>query len=398
MEELAQRLGKQKNWRAIKALTTVSNNLVDRPLDERVRTLRVANDAVQRNLLAFSEAREFLSLLGFVEVGDYLSIVGLASEARAAQAALEVAARKITPQKPDSAAVSSRSTTATPTKRGYNDAEVVVVQHHDEKAKVGDSFLGMPPLGLQRLAHSTITWQDLPSRQPGRRQLEGKAAPLGQTVLLYGPRGCGKGRVAHAAAKAWGLRILTVYGAEVVTPFAKGCQAQVRSFIRHSKEVQPCVLLLREMDPVLAEVLAEVSLAQLKRVVVMAISASGVASPREPSSCGPASRLSRTRAHLPGGRGGARDSPRGSVLEAFDLLVCIDESSSTRSACESTNGKRGGTTALPLREGASPQSPAVGTGGAPPPGEGQRKHGGYRPRAGRLAGLPLPSVSPHPNG
>ena len=49
-----------------------------------------------------------------------------------------------------------------------------------------------------------------------RALLQGLARPpLGEGILLYGPRGSGKALVANAAAEGWGLPVFTIWGSEV---------------------------------------------------------------------------------------------------------------------------------------------------------------------------------------
>jgi len=67
-------------------------------------------------------------------------------------------------------------------------------------------------------------------------------------VLLYGPPGCGKTHLAHALARATGLRIITVKGPELLDKFIGASEAAVRRVFDTAAAAAPSVLFLDEFD------------------------------------------------------------------------------------------------------------------------------------------------------
>ena len=92
-EESAEALAHDDAGKTLKALTTIARNLYETPLLEKVRTLRLSNEAVKRNLLEYPAATDFLLGLGFVEVDGFLVVVGTEGDVKdTARAALEALA------------------------------------------------------------------------------------------------------------------------------------------------------------------------------------------------------------------------------------------------------------------------------------------------------------------
>ena len=304
---LAQVLASNGALSTLKALNTVSSNLAARPLDERVRTLRTGNEAVQRNLLEWPVATQFLKLLGFVEVEGFLSVVGtdVQRSARCAVEALKMVRSECSfPARDESSGSMRRSSRMS---SGGGDEQVSNSTYSSsgrgreaQSPSVLCQRLRRPPPGSQRLEEPLTTWSEVSGLGDVKRQLHSasfssSSPPLGEAVLLYGPPRSGKTFVAHAAAATWGLRVMTFWGTELHSPFARkgafpsslskvgesngareeqgrqsgasvgssgtaGCSRGGDNFpllfhhMAHVAEVAPVVLLLRGADPILAAV------------------------------------------------------------------------------------------------------------------------------------------------
>ena len=148
---------------AIKALGTVAGNLAARPFDERVRTLRVSNEAVKRKILAHPPAVDFLRALGFVEVEGFLSVAGdvggAAREARAALAALPSQSCSI---HDGTAAASATLPLAAASRATAAPAASAAAAASDDRG-LGRLRLRRPPPGAARVSSPIATWQVGPS-------------------------------------------------------------------------------------------------------------------------------------------------------------------------------------------------------------------------------------------
>jgi hypothetical protein len=251
----------------LRALRTIAKNIYERPLDEKVRTLRLSNESVQRKLLAYPVASQFLQLLGFVEAGGYLSLVSAEAGLTAKEALAALDASSYAPSSSDRPERASSSSPLPSASSGT----IGVAQR-----------LRSPPPNYQKLVAPMAMWHDVCGLPNVKRQLCVNMAgpPLGEAVLLYGPACSGKALVAHAAAHAWGLtRVLTAWGSEVQTPFAVGGRQRASGVARlalHATDVSahgPCVVLLRGMDCVLPAVVRELRQAlgpdACRRIVVV---------------------------------------------------------------------------------------------------------------------------------
>lgn len=244
--ELASALASDNAWPSINALITITKNLVQKPQDERVRTLRCANEAVQRKLLEWPVASQFLFQLGFAEIQvSGATILSISDDCDPSRFQVALSALK---------SVSSETQATTPSS--------------GPRLK---QRLRRPPPNAQRVSYPAVSFQGVIRLQAVKKKLQNQPPPFGETFLFYGPRGSGKTTVAHAAAEAWGLKVLTVWGTEVHTPFARGHTAALSHFAAHAHELGSCVILLRGMDPILASVVQELKqLRDLPRAIVIA--------------------------------------------------------------------------------------------------------------------------------
>ena len=375
----ARALADEGNWNALKALTAIATNLEKRPFDERVRTLRRSNESVQRNLLDFDAARAFLGALGFVEVEGFLSLTGVdaAVTARGALAALSAVAPMVATE--GNPPASAPTTPWGDSVRGRESLRSAVLK---------------PPRGLRRVVAPSTTWQDLDAEttRDARRQLQGANPPFGQAILLFGPPGSGKTAVAHASAEAWGLRVVTVWGGELFTPFAKTHTAQLRHFTRHAAEVSPCVLLLLGVGPLLPRVVADLlaSVPALPGVVVAATCPVGLVGGivggigdegRDlPSAHAAPPRPTRRRSGSCGAGTGA-GAPL-DCLDVFDILVHVGVPPPAPAAPAAREPRERG-----VNQRVREEDEASGQGCVAAAHD--RAVGAYRAKTGRLAGLPV---------
>mmetsp|Transcript_8169 Transcript_8169/g.15627 ORF Transcript_8169/g.15627 Transcript_8169/m.15627 type:complete len:506 (-) Transcript_8169:343-1860(-) len=241
--DLAHTLASDNAWPSINALTIISKNLVERPGDELIRILRCKNEAVQRKLLEYPAATQFLWELGFNEVevdGNTFLSLGNNDPPR------------------------------------YRDALSALREISHRKSNSVNLLSGLgqqlrrPPLNFQRVSAPLASFQEVIKLEAAKRKLQTKP-PLGETFLFYGPSGSGKALLAHAAADAWGLKVLTIWGTDVHSPFARSHTAALAHFATHAAELGSCMVLLRGMDPILASAVEEfVKQRALPRVVIVA--------------------------------------------------------------------------------------------------------------------------------
>lgn len=276
LDEIASLLKKQKAHHTLKSLMTVCLNLIEHPKDERMRTLRTTNPTVARTLLAFPEAMIFLKKLGFIEVDGFLSLIG--NDVSLFQIAASVLSRYNNKETNEINQSNSKSQTSKSSVDKNSNSSSNKETNDLKISNNCQSRFCRPPNGFQRLVSPTKTWQDIIELKLVKNQLQ-SSPPFGECVLLYGAPGSGKSSVAHAAAEAWGLRVFTIFGSEIQTPFAKSRHSILKHFLRHAFEVGPCLILLRGMDSILAEVVEEVrnefassvgTAASSTKVVVMA--------------------------------------------------------------------------------------------------------------------------------
>ena len=78
------------------------------------------------------------------------------------------------------------------------------------------------------------------------------AAPLRLRtgLLLYGPPGCGKTHIVHAAVAAVGARLIAVKGPELLNKYIGASEAAVRDLFARAAAAAPCVLFFDEFDAI----------------------------------------------------------------------------------------------------------------------------------------------------
>jgi hypothetical protein len=262
--KIAQELGNKEAHASLKALITICSNLSEHPKEERYRTLRTTNVSVLRTIMREPSAIELLEKIGFVEVDGYLSLIGSDPHLyRTAVAVMKVVLGHNTSSSNQNSDFSLSSHLAqTP--------ELQAPRKENEDP----NHLSRPPSNLKRVISPQHNWSEVIDHKIVKNQLQG-LPPFGECILVYGANGSGKTICSHAAAQAWGLRVFTIYGSEVHSPFAKNRTGTLRHYLRHAQEVSPCLVLLRGMDAILSDIVEEVKLEFLQfpasKLVVMAL-------------------------------------------------------------------------------------------------------------------------------
>lgn len=184
-----------------------------------------------------------------------------------------------------------------------------------------------PPPDAQRLVRPALLWDSVLGADEAKRFLQSLASPPFDCVfLLFGPPGCGKTMIASAAATDWNLRLMTVWGTELHSPFSKSNTKALTDIVKQAQASAPCLLLLQGLDPILAPTITELRAGLVgSQVVMVATSSAAEDIVSRPVTLG---RLRRTRdGHERQGRPGtAGDNPVSAVSgRALDDLACFDK-------------------------------------------------------------------------
>ena len=116
-------------------------------------------------------------------------------------------------------------------------------------ASAADAAGGYASLGgVDALVASLRESVELPLARPELFELRGVRPPRG--VLLWGPPGTGKTRLARAAAASARAKLMVVRGPELVTAAVGESEAALRGVFAAAARDAPCVVLLDELDAI----------------------------------------------------------------------------------------------------------------------------------------------------
>ena len=110
--------------------------------------------------------------------------------------------------------------------------------------RVGFDDLG----GISEYKEALIENVQLPLMRPEIFTNFGIKAPRG--VLLWGPPGTGKSRLARAAADAAGANLLVVRGPELITSIVGESEQALRGVFKEAVRTKPCVVMIDEIDSI----------------------------------------------------------------------------------------------------------------------------------------------------
>lgn len=145
----------------------------------------------------------------------------------------------------------------------HNDSilAVLVEAFHRVSKVVGPSCLRGASVTLPSLTYDDIIGYSIVKRslqrvlsfaRPELQQLTARfglsASPGG--VLLYGPPGNSKTRLASAAAAHHGLPMITLSAADIYSPYVGDAEAEVRRAFQLARQAAPCVLFIDELDSI----------------------------------------------------------------------------------------------------------------------------------------------------
>jgi SpoVK/Ycf46/Vps4 family AAA+-type ATPase len=98
------------------------------------------------------------------------------------------------------------------------------------------------------LALAASSSQQLRLAQRRARLLSRAPLRLRTGLLLYGPPGCGKTHAVRAAARATGVRLVSVKGPELLNKYIGASEQAVRDLFSRAVAAAPCVLFFDEFD------------------------------------------------------------------------------------------------------------------------------------------------------
>jgi len=102
--------------------------------------------------------------------------------------------------------------------------------------------------GLDAAIQQVREMLELPLKHPELFQRLGIDAPKG--VLLCGPPGTGKTRLARAVANEAGVRFFSVSGPEIIGPYQGESEQRLRDVFRHAQEQAPAIVFVDEIDAI----------------------------------------------------------------------------------------------------------------------------------------------------
>jgi SpoVK/Ycf46/Vps4 family AAA+-type ATPase len=129
------------------------------------------------------------------------------------------------------------------------DPVVAAVKRAERAARRGGRREGFEALGgVGDIAAQLLELVDYPLNRPEIFTSYGITPPRG--VLLWGPPGTGKTRLARAAAKASKANLLVVNGPEIIGAYVGQSEAALRGVFQAAAKQKPCVILLDELDAI----------------------------------------------------------------------------------------------------------------------------------------------------
>ncbi|ACO63344.1 predicted protein, partial [Micromonas commoda] len=102
--------------------------------------------------------------------------------------------------------------------------------------------------GISEFKEALLENVALPLTKPEIFTTFGIKPPRG--VLLWGPPGTGKSRLARAAADAAGANLLVVRGPELIGPVVGESEAALRGVFKEAVRTRPCVVMIDEIDSI----------------------------------------------------------------------------------------------------------------------------------------------------
>lgn len=294
---------------SLAALETVLANLLARPDEIKYRVLRRDNPRVQRKLTACAGAAKILEDCGFVFTEGYLTFNG-AVDGRVKDALnfVRVARYRLEGNEQKElvrwAVIDARDRTTTsawtsPTLPSPLPRCLVTECDH-------------PPIDLRRVDWPSDDWNDVYGLKDCKQELQ--LLQKNSLILLYGPPGCGKAKMARCVAKNYGRgALVTAYGSELRCPMSRSkMEGMSRSYMR-AREHAPCVFLIKGLGGDLAhlvKVISDVRRRDDDLLILVTNSEQRVLTPRDKATNGYTSKLRTTR-HTASG------------LESFDALLHV---------------------------------------------------------------------------
>jgi len=138
---------------------------------------------------------------------------------------------------------------------------IVMNSYHKVAKSVTPSCLRGAAISLPNLSYDDVIGYDTVKKslqrvlcfaRPEQQLLSARfglhASPGG--VLLYGPPGNSKTRLASAAAAHHGLPMISLSAADIYSPYVGDAEAEVRRAFQLARQAAPCVLFIDELDSI----------------------------------------------------------------------------------------------------------------------------------------------------
>eukprot|EP01138_Halocafeteria_seosinensis_P001322 gb/GECG01001358.1/.p1 GENE.gb/GECG01001358.1/~~gb/GECG01001358.1/.p1 ORF type:complete len:1193 (+),score=95.44 gb/GECG01001358.1/:1-3579(+) len=103
-------------------------------------------------------------------------------------------------------------------------------------------------IGMENVKKKLLEQVILPLRWRGLYSMS--SSKLSGGLLLYGPPGCGKTKIAEALAKVANVNIRKLKGPELLSKYIGASEENVRRIFREAAQLAPCILLFDEFDSI----------------------------------------------------------------------------------------------------------------------------------------------------
>lgn len=230
-------------------------------------SMRILNNMTQENGHSMHYEDIGLALTQFVEVSLSGEASRIASYAKHLSKCLRHIGDDETAKQIDAIVSSRQASTARPARSAQNGQLSPIPVDSESRLPIADEHLVTDPVDviLPDSCNEVIQRFLSSIRQSDELRKAGIAVP--NSILLFGPPGCGKTLLAHSIAHSLGRPIITARADGLVSSFLGSTAKNIRALFDHARQ-KDSVLLLDEFDAIAKMRDDRHELGELKRVVI----------------------------------------------------------------------------------------------------------------------------------